>query len=75
MVAPLDQIIGPRKSVVTNRCGGDDVYIRMYYHGPGVKTWWLMRRAAFAAGFRDYVETSQLVKDLPPLSEIIRDAS
>jgi len=46
-----------------------------YYHGPGVKTWWLMRRAAFAAGFRDYVETSQLVKDLPPLSEIIRGAS
>jgi len=39
------------------------------------ETWWLMRRAAFAAGFRDYVETGQLVKDLPPLSEIIRDAS
>jgi len=36
------------------------------------ETWWLMRRAAFAAGFRDYVETGQLVKDLPPLSEIIR---
>jgi len=54
---------------------GWDVYIRMYHHPPGVKTWWLMRRAAFAAGFRDYVETSQPVKDLPPLSKIIRGAS
>jgi hypothetical protein len=30
---------------------GWDVYIRMYFHRPGVKTWWGMRRAAFAAGF------------------------
>lgn len=51
---------------------GWDVYIRMYYHRPGVKTWWPMRRAAFAAGFQNYVETSQPVKDLPPISEIIR---
>jgi hypothetical protein len=34
-----------------------------------------MRRAAFAASFRDYVETGRPVKDLPPLSEIIRGAS
>jgi hypothetical protein len=26
---------------------GWDAYIRMYYHRPGVKTWWPMRRAAF----------------------------
>jgi len=44
----------------------------MYYHRPGVKTWCPMRRAAFAAGFQNYVETSQPVKDLPPISEIIR---
>ena len=31
---------------------------------------WLM--AAFAAGFQNYVETSRPVKDLPPISEIIR---
>jgi hypothetical protein len=30
------------------------------------------RPAAFAAGFRDYFENSQPVKDLPPISEIIR---
>jgi hypothetical protein len=53
---------------------GWDAYIRMYYHRPGVKTWWLMRRAAFAAGFRDYLESSEPIKDLPPISELIRDA-
>jgi hypothetical protein len=39
---------------------------------PGVKTWWPMRRAAFAAGFRDYIETSQPIKDLPPIDQLIR---
>jgi hypothetical protein len=53
---------------------GWDAYIRMYYHRPGVKTWWLMQRAAFAAGFRDYLESSEPIKDLPPISELIRDA-
>ena len=51
---------------------GWDPYIRMYYHQPGVKTWWPMRRAAFAAGFRDYIETSQPIKDLPPIDRLIR---
>jgi hypothetical protein len=50
---------------------GWDVYIRMYYHRPGVKTWWPMRRMTFAPGFRSYIESSQPVEDVPPISEII----
>jgi len=44
----------------------------MYFHRPGVgvKTWWPIG-ASFATGFRDYVENSWPVKDLPPISEII----
>jgi len=54
---------------------GWDAYIRIYYHRPGVKTWWTMRRAAFAAGFRNYLERSQPVEDLPPISQLIRGES
>jgi len=42
---------------------------------PGVKTWWTIQRAAFAAGFRDYLEKSQPVEDLPPISQLIRGES
>jgi hypothetical protein len=49
-----------------------DLHIRVYYHRPGVKTWWAMRRTMFAAGFRNYLENTQPVKDLPPIGEIIR---
>jgi len=51
---------------------GWDAYIRIYYHRPGVKTWWSMRRAAFAPGFRNYLESTEPVKDLPPISRLIR---
>jgi hypothetical protein len=54
---------------------GWDAYIRIYYHRPGIKAWWTMRRAAFAAGFRDYLEKSQPVEDLLPISELIRGES
>ena len=49
-----------------------DRHIRVYYHRPGVKTWWSLRRGMFAAGFRDYLESSDPVKDLPPISELMR---
>jgi hypothetical protein len=49
-----------------------DLHIRVYYHRPGVKTWWSLRRAMFAAGFRNYLESTQPVKDLPPISQLIR---
>jgi hypothetical protein len=51
---------------------GWDAYARMYFHLPGVKTWWQLRRAAFAHGFRDYIEASQPIAEMTPLSEIIR---
>jgi hypothetical protein len=51
---------------------GWDAYIRMYYHRPGVKVWWQLRRAAFAAGFRDYVESSEPINELPSVTELIR---
>jgi hypothetical protein len=51
---------------------GWDAYARMYFHLPGVKTWWQLRRAAFAHGFRDYIESSQPIPEMVPLSEMIR---
>ena len=51
---------------------GWDAYARMYFHLPGVKTWWQLRRAAFAHGFRNYIESSQPIAEMVPLSEIIR---
>jgi hypothetical protein len=50
---------------------GWDALIRMYYHRPGVRTWWPMRSAAFAEGFRRYVETSEPVTGIAPISELI----
>jgi hypothetical protein len=52
-----------------------DLHIRVYFHRPGVKTWWSLRRAMFVAGFRDYLEKSQPVLDLPPISQLIRGES
>ena len=51
---------------------GWDAFIRMYYHRPGIKTWWPMRRAAFAEGFRRYIETSEPIAGIAPISEMIR---
>jgi hypothetical protein len=51
---------------------GWDALIRMYYHRPGIKTWCPMRSAAFAVGFRNYIERSEPLSDLAPISEIIR---
>ncbi len=50
---------------------GWDAYIRMYYHRPGVKAWWRWQRAAFAAGFRDYVERNEPVNELPSVAQLI----
>jgi hypothetical protein len=54
---------------------GWDAYIRIYYHRPGVKTWWNMRRAAFAAGFREYLERTNPIENLPPIGHLIRGES
>jgi hypothetical protein len=52
---------------------GWDVYIRMYYHRPGVKTWWSMRKVAFAPGFREYIEGTVPLENVVPIGQIIRD--
>jgi len=51
---------------------GWDAYIRVYYHRPGVGTWWKMRRAAFASGFRDYLEASEPIPEMTPIADLIR---
>ena len=51
---------------------GWDLYIRAYYHRPGVKSWWSLRRGMFAAGFRDYLEATEPVAEAVPLTELIR---
>ena len=54
---------------------GWDLHIRVYYHRPGVQVWWSDRRAMFAAGFRKYVEATQPVTGVSPLSQLIRGKS
>lgn len=54
---------------------GWDLHIRVYYHRPGVKTWWSLRRTMFAAGFRSYLKATKPISDLSPLSELIRGKS
>ena len=66
------QIRQNTRSLDAQQWEGWDAYARMYFHLPGVKTWWQLRRAAFAYGFRNYLETSQPIAEMVPLSEIIR---
>jgi hypothetical protein len=51
---------------------GWDLYMRAYYHRPGVKTWWSLRRGMFPAGFRDYLEATEPIAEAVPLVEVIR---
>ena len=51
---------------------GWDLYIRVYFHRPGVQVWWAGRRGMFAVGFRNYVESTQPVTGVTPLSQLIR---
>ena len=51
---------------------GWDLHMRVYYHRPGVKTWWADRRTMFAHGFRNYIEATKPVSGVSPLSQLIR---
>jgi hypothetical protein len=51
---------------------GWDLYVRVYFHRPGVQVWWADRKAMFAAGFRNYVEGTKPVSGVSPLSQLIR---
>jgi len=50
---------------------GWDVYIRLYFHCSGAKTWWSMRKVAFAPGFRDYLEGTAPLEGAVPISRVI----
>ena len=54
---------------------GWDLYIRVYFHRPGVQVWWADRRGMFAVGFRKYVETTKPVTDVSPLRQLISGKS
>jgi hypothetical protein len=54
---------------------GWDLHIRVYYHRPGVQVRWSDRKAMFAAGFRKYLEATQPVSGVSPLSQLIRGKS
>jgi hypothetical protein len=54
---------------------GWDAYIHTYCDRPGVKSWWSMRRAAFAPGFRNYLESTEPIPDMMKLSELIQGKS
>ena len=54
---------------------GWDLYMRAYYHRPGVQTWWSLRRGMFASGFRDYLDTTRPMAEAVSLTELIRGKS
>ena len=51
---------------------GYDAFIRTVLAHPTVKTWWPMRRAFFARGFRQYVESCKLAPSLPSLPDLVQ---
>jgi hypothetical protein len=54
---------------------GWDVYIRLYFHRPGVQTWWSMRKVAFAPGFREYLEGTLPLENAMPLGRVFSDVA
>lgn len=54
---------------------GWDLHMRVYYHRQGVQVWWSDRKGMFAAGFRKYIEATQPVSEVSPLSQLIRGRS
>jgi hypothetical protein len=54
---------------------GWDLYMRAYYHRPGVQTWWSLRRGMFSSGFRDYLEGTKPMAEAVPLTELLRGKS
>ena len=52
---------------------GWDVYMRLYFHRPGVQAWWSMRKIAFAPGFREYLEGTLPLEGAAPIGRVITD--
>ena len=52
-----------------------DLHIRVYYHRPGVQTWWSDRRGLFSVGFRNYLEATKPISEVSPLRQLIEGKS
>jgi len=52
-----------------------DLHIRVYYHRPGIKTWWSGRRGLFSAGFRSYLESTKPISEVQSLYQLIQGES
>ena len=52
-----------------------DLHIRVYYHRPGIKTWWSGRRSLFSAGFGNYLEATKPIGGVESLSQLIQGKS
>jgi len=50
-----------------------DLHIRVYYHRPGIKSWWTDRQHLFSAGFRRYLEAAKPISEVSSLSQLIRN--
>lgn len=48
-------------------------HIHVYFHQPGVKSWWAIRKQAFAPAFRDFLDTS--IEPLQPSPVRLHDAA
>ncbi len=44
---------------------GWDAIMRSAFHTPGVQTWWAYRRMVFATAFRDYLESTEPIPEVP----------
>jgi hypothetical protein len=54
---------------------GWDVYIRLYFHQPGVQTWWRLRKVAFAPGFCQYLERTLPLEGAASIAQLIHHES
>ena len=41
-------------------------HIQMYFHQPGVQSWWELRRSAFSPRFRDFLDNCEAPDELSP---------
>lgn len=41
-------------------------HLEMYFHQPGVQSWWVLRKATFSPEFVDFLDTSVAPKELSP---------
>lgn len=42
--------------------------VRMYFHQPGVQTWWTLRKSGFSLSFRQFLDSSVAPDELSPVA-------